>query len=308
MPIQSHKVITKGSFAILIVSLVLVACQAPPQTTEQGSTPEVELSVLAAETFLADVAQNVAGERVKVEALLPMGLDPHTYEPTPQDLVEITESKVLIVNGAGFEEWLDEYIENSGGDQLVIEASQGLLESSPRPGDPHFWLDPVNVIAYVEDIRAGLATVDPEGEQGYERNADAYIGELKALDAWITEQIAQLPAERRILVTNHESFGYFADRYGFTVIGTIIPSASTGAAPSARQLVQLVDAIKKTNAPAIFLESGSNPQLAEQVARETGVQVIEGLYTHSVSPPGGEAPSYIAMMEYNTRAIVEALE
>ena len=160
----------------------------------------------------------------------------------------------------------------------------------------------------LDDIRAGLAAVDPEGEKVFERNAEAYIAELRALDTWIKEQVAQLPEEKRILVTNHESFAYFADRYGFTVIGTIIPSASTGASPSARQLVQLVDEIKRTNAPAIFLESGSNPQLAEQVARETGVKVIDSLYTHSVSPPGGEAPSYIEMMKYNTRAIVEALK
>lgn len=294
--------------AYLIACLILVACQAPPQSVAQESVSGVDLSVLAAETFLADIAQNVVGERVKVEALLPPDLDPHTYEPMPQDLVKIENSQVLIVNGAGFEEWLDEFIQNSDGKQLVIEASEGLMESSLRPDDPHFWLDPINVIAYVENIRDGLSVVDPAGEPVYRRNAEAYIEQLKALDAWIKEQVAQLPGERRILVTNHESFGYFADRYGFTVIGTIIPSASTGASPSARQLVQLVDEIKKTNAPAIFLESGSNPQLAEQVASETGVKVIEGLYTHSVSPLGGEAPSYIDMMKYNTRAIVEALK
>lgn len=293
---------------LLLTCLALAACQATPQSPAQESTPGAELSVLAAETFLADIAQNVAGERVAVESILPLDLDPHTYEPTPQDLVKITNSQLLIVNGAGFEFWMDELIENSGGEQLVIEASEGLAESSERPGDPHFWLDPVSVITYVENIRGGLSTVDPAGEPVYRRNAAAYIDELKMLDVWIMDDVKQLPKERRILVTNHESFGYYADRYGFEIIGTIIPSASTGSSPSAQQLVQLVDEIRRTNAPAIFLESGSNPQLAEQVARETDVKVIGDLYTHSISPPDGAAPSYLDMMMYNTRTIVEALK
>jgi len=293
---------------LLLTCLALAACQATPQSPAQESTPGAELSVLAAETFLADIAQNVAGERVAVESILPLDLDPHTYEPTPQDLVKITNSQLLIVNGAGFEFWMDELIENRGGEQLVIEASEGLAESSERPGDPHFWLDPVSVITYVENIRGGLSTVDPAGEPVYRRNAAAYIDELKMLDVWIMDDVKQVPKERRILVTNHESFGYYADRYGFEIIGTIIPSASTGSSPSAQQLVQLVDEIRRTNAPAIFLESGSNPQLAEQVARETDVKVIGDLYTHSISPPDGAAPSYLDMMMYNTRTIVEALK
>jgi ABC-type Zn uptake system ZnuABC Zn-binding protein ZnuA len=254
------------------------------------------------------MAQNVAGERVRVEPLLPLGLDPHTYEPTPRDLVRIAESQVLIINGAGFEGWLEELLDNTGGGGQVIEAAEGLTESSDRPGDPHFWLDPISAITYVENIRDGLSAIDPQGQQVYHRNAEAYIEELKALDAWIMDQVEQLPAERRILVTNHESFGYYADRYGFSIIGTVIPSISTGSSPSARQLIRLVDEIEKSNAPAIFLESGANPQLADQVARETGVNVIGDLYTHSISSPDGDAPSYIAMMMYNTRTIVEALK
>ena len=305
---RTDLMIKSRPITLLLTCLALAACQATPQSPAQESTPGAELSVLAAETFLADIAQNVAGERVAVESILPLDLDPHTYEPTPQDLVKITNSQLLIVNGAGFEFWMDELIENSGGEQLVIEASEGLAESSERPGDPHFWLDPVSVITYVENIRGGLSTVDPAGELVYRRNAAAYIDELKMLDVWIMDDVKQLPKERRILVTNHESFGYYADRYGFEIIGTIIPSASTGSSPSAQQLVQLVDEIRRTNAPAIFLESGSNPQLAEQVARETDVKVIGDLYTHSISPPDGAAPSYLDMMMYNTRTIVEALK
>jgi ABC-type Zn uptake system ZnuABC Zn-binding protein ZnuA len=175
-------------------------------------------------------------------------------------------------------------------------------------GDPHFWLDPLNVVKYVENIRDGLIAADPEGQEAYIQNAAAYINQLNELDSWIKQQVSLIPEEHRLIVTNHESFGYFADRYGFRVIGTIIPSVSTGATPSAQQLARLVDHIQKTRAKAIFLETGANPQLAQQVASETGVKVITSLFSHSLTSSDGAAPTYIEMMHYNVRAIVEALK
>lgn len=175
-------------------------------------------------------------------------------------------------------------------------------------GDPHFWLDPLLVIRYVENIRDGLSAADPAGKDVYASNAAAYIEQLKQLDAEISALAAQIPAEKRLLVTNHESFGYFADRYGFQVIGTVIPSVSTGSAPSAQQLARLVERIRQTGAPAVFLETGANPQLAEQLAAETGVRVVEGLFTHSITAPDGPAPNYIEMMRYNAQAITDALK
>jgi len=162
-------------------------------------------------------------------------------------------------------------------------------------------------MAYVETIRAGLTAADPAGGELYAANAAAYTAELQALDAWIREQIETIPPERRLLVTNHESFGYFADRYGLAVGGALATSVSAGAAPSARQVAELVDQIRAPGAPAIFLEQGVNPQLAEQVAAETGAQVVTGLYTHSLTPPGGEAPTYIEMLRFNVTQIVTAL-
>jgi ABC-type Zn uptake system ZnuABC Zn-binding protein ZnuA len=175
-------------------------------------------------------------------------------------------------------------------------------------GDPHFWLDPLNVVKYVENIRDGLIAADPDGKDVYAQNAAAYISQLNELDAWIKQQVTTIPEERRLIVTNHESFGYFADRYGFTIIGTVIPSVSTGAVPSARQLARLVDRINETGAIAIFLETGSNPQLAEQIAAETGIKVVSELYTHSITDANGKAPTYIDMMKYNVEAITEALK
>jgi ABC-type Zn uptake system ZnuABC Zn-binding protein ZnuA len=210
---------------------------------------------------------------------------------------------MLIANGAGLEEWLQEVIDNAGGERQVVEAAEGLMESSDRPGDPHFWLDPNYVIHYANQLRDGFIQIDPGGEARYAENTNEFIDQLEELDAWISEQVEQIPADRRLLVTNHESFGYFADRYGFEIIGTIVPSVSTGSSPSAQQLVELVEAIRATRTGAIFLESGSNPELAEQLAREAGVTVIVDLRTQPLFPQEG----YIEMMKYNTQAIVEAL-
>jgi ABC-type Zn uptake system ZnuABC Zn-binding protein ZnuA len=277
------------------------------------------MQVVAVETFLADIVQNVAGDRLNVGVLMPLGADPHSFEPTPQDIVRVAKSDVLVVNGAGFEEFLSPLLQNAGGKRLVIEASAGLIQRTPgtgegvsrgdtHEGDPHFWLNPINVIRYVENIRDGLIQADPAGKDIYTRNAEIYIAQLNDLDSWIADQVAQIPAEKRLLVTNHESFGYFADRYGFRVIGTIIPSVSTSSSPSAKQLAALIDQIKASGVPAIFLETGSNPQLAEQIAGETGVRVVSDLYTHSVSAADGPAPTYIELMRYNAKQVVEALK
>jgi ABC-type Zn uptake system ZnuABC Zn-binding protein ZnuA len=274
--------------------------------------------VLAVETFLSDITQNVAGDRLAIEALMPVGVDPHAFEPTPTDIRKVAESQVLIANGAGVESFLQKLLENAGGERLIIEAAAGLTSRQPQAGevmnsehggnDPHFWLDPISVIKYTENIRDGLSQIDPAGKEVYARNTEAYIGKLRDLDAWITGQVEQVPEARRLLVTNHESFGYFADRYGFRVVGTVIPSVSTGASPSAQQLAQLVDRLKATKAPAVFLETGANAQLANQLAGETGITVVTDLYTHSVTEPNGNAPTYIEMMRYNVQKVVEALK
>ena len=306
----------------VLVVFALAACQGADRPDDD------RLRVIAAESFLADIAQQVAGDRLLVESLIPAGADPHTYEPIPADLVRISEADVVILNGAGFEAWLEPLLESAAGErgsgeQVVIEASAGLIsrqvdedhlddvdaaiEDSDHLVDPHFWLDPVLTIRYVENIRDGLALADPEGAQSYAENAAAYISRLKELDAWIATQVATIPAERRLLVTNHESFGYFADRYGFRVAGSILPGVSSGAMPSAQQIVQLMETIQETGAPAIFLEAGAPPEMADQIAGQTGVAVVTGLYTHSLTGKDGPVPTYLDLMRHNTDLIVAVL-
>ncbi|HSG43761.1 MAG TPA: metal ABC transporter substrate-binding protein [Anaerolineales bacterium] len=291
----------------------------PVGTTDPG--------ILTSTTFLADITRNIAGDRVPVESLLPIGADPHSYQPTPRDAAKIADSELLIINGAGYESFIESLLDNAGGERHVIIASDGI---EPRhmedhegedhdenaeagngheheAGDPHMWLDPNNVIIYVENIREALTNLDPEGGAIYKSNADAYVAELKSLDAWIIEQVAQIPQEKRLLVTNHEALGYFAERYGFTIAGTVIESFSSGASPSAGQMAGLIDQIKTSGAPAIFLDASDNDTLAQQIADETSVRVVTGLHLESLTdgPPAG---TYIDLMLHNVMLIVDALK
>ncbi|HEX2697351.1 MAG TPA: zinc ABC transporter substrate-binding protein, partial [Anaerolineales bacterium] len=209
--------------------------------------------------------------------------------------------------------WLTQELEGSGSQRLVVVASTGLTPN-PDPsgehadGDPHMWMNPLNVVQYVENIRAGLIKVDPAGKDTYTANADAYIAKLKDLDGWVKNEVAQLPSEKRLLVTNHDALGYFAQAYDFKVIGAVIPSVTTEASPSAQQLAALIDTIKSSGAPAIFLDVGENQKLAGQIASETGAKVVTDLYVESISNPDGPAPTYIDMIKHDTTVIVEALK
>jgi len=291
---------------IVILTIVGVTLSACGQPTSSSEAPVV----LASTTFLTDITRNIAGDRVKVESLLPIGADPHSYQPTPQDVAKIEQSKLLIINGAEYEHFLESLLENAGGERNIIEASSGLRlrtdAESEQGVDPHLWLDPNNVIIYVENIREGLTHFDPDGAAIYQSNADAYVAKLEALDAWIDEQVSQIPPERRLLVTNHEALGYFAERYGFTVIGAVVPSVSSDASTSAGQMAELIEQIKSSGTPAIFLDEVENPALAEQIADETGVKVVADLHLESLTD-GPPAATYIDMMKHNVTQIMNAL-
>ena len=303
-------------FFMILLALMAAGCGRP-------AAPNAPEPVIAVESFLADFTRQVAGTRLEVRSLVPFGVDPHGYEPTPQDIAAVARARLIVVNGAGLETFISKLISNAGGDRPMVEASAGLASRSAREGevleggviatgptsepDPHFWLDPVMAVRYVQNIRDALSRVDPAGEPTYGVNADAYIRQLRELDAWISGQVAAIPPEKRALVTNHESLGYFADRYGFHIVGTVIPSVSSKASPTARQLARLVDGLKKAGARAVFLEVGGSPQLARQVAQEAGIPVVTELYTHSLTDASGPAPSYLDMMRYDVKTIVEAL-
>ena len=290
---------------LFFLLLVMAAC-----SPSASSRPQTDIVILTSTTFLTDITRNVAGDRVKVESLLPVGADPHSYQPTPQDVAKIEQSKLLIINGAEYEHFLEALLENAGGERDIIEASSGLRlrtdAESEHGVDPHLWLDPNNVIIYVENIREGLTHFDPDGAAIYQSNADAYVAQLEALDTWINEHVSQIPPERRLLVTNHEALGYFAERYGFTVIGAVLPSVSSDASTSAGQMAELIEQIKSSGTPAIFLDEVENPALAQQIADETGVKIVADLHLESLTD-GPPTATYIDMMKHNVTQIVNAL-
>jgi zinc/manganese transport system substrate-binding protein len=294
----------------LTLLLLLSACGGP---TSRDASQTTTLSVLTSTTFLADMTHNIIGDRGTVESLLSPGADPHEYQAVPADVKKIVSSTIVIINGLDYDQFMQPLLENAAGTRLVVTASDGLEarqmqeENGETVTDPHMWMNPTRVIKYVENIRDGLTKADPDGADGYKANADAYISQLKELDTWITEQVAQIPEERRLLVTNHDSLGYFAEQYGFTVIGTIVPGVSSEAAPSAQQIAALIDEIKATGAPAAFLNISDNPHLADQIATETDIKVITDLYIETLSPSDGPAATYIEMMKYDVTQIVNAL-
>lgn len=285
---------------LLVLALALVSCSGV-------NAPDI----LTTSTILADVTRNVVGDRFSVGSLLPVGVDPHSYQPTAQDTAKISESKVLVINGAEYETFLSPLLESADGERPVIDASAGarlLTDAQNGTGiDPHLWLDPNNAISYVENIREGLTQFDPKGAEVYESNSNAYIAELQDLDAWINGQIAQIDPQRRVLVTNHEALGYFAERYGFRVVGAVIESFSSDASSSAEQMAALIEQIKLYEAPAIFLDASDNPQLAQQIAAETGARVVTDLHLESLTD-GAPASTYIDMMRDNVTKIIAALK
>jgi ABC-type Zn uptake system ZnuABC Zn-binding protein ZnuA len=295
----------KISLTLTLVAFFLTSCGSVPKSNDNT------LRVLASTTFLADITQNIAGERAQVESLLPIGADPHSYQAAPVDVAKIAESNLLILNGLDYETFIKPLLENAGGGKMIVESTAGLTPRKAAEGeqgvDPHMWLDPNLVVTYVENIRDGLIKVDVEGAETYKANADAYIAQLKDLDKWIVEQVNAIPVERRLLVTNHEAVGYFAERYGFEVAGSVIPSFSSNAAPSAQEMASLIDEIKKINAPAIFLDTADNNTLAKQIADETSVTIVDDLHLESLTA-GAPAATYIDMMKYNVSRIVEALK
>ena len=301
-------------FISLLTLLLLAAgtgCAAP---AGQENDNDGRLKVIATTTIVGDVVAQVGGEHVALDVLLPVGADPHSYNPAPRDVVTIANADVIFASGLGLETFLEKLIENAGSSGSLVEVSEGieLLEADSdshehEDGDPHTWTDPNNVMVWVEVIASQLSKVDPDHAADYAANAAAYIAELETLDAWVVEQVAQVPEANRKIVADHNLYSYFAARYGFTQVGAIIPGYSTLAEPSVKELAALQDTIAEVGVRAVFVGNAANPVLAERVAEDTGVELVV-LYTGSLTEAGGDAPTYVHYIKYNVGAIVGALK
>lgn len=296
-------------FAILLLLAISLDACSSPATEEAGSK---KLNVLATTSIVADVVSNVGGTAINVDYFLPLGTDPHNYDPTPQDIAKISDADIVFANGAGLEEFLEPLLESAEAQEKTVYVSQGidLIETTTKQGesrgDPHTWTDPNNVILWVNNIEQKLIETDPANNETYKDNAQSYIKQLEDLDQWIRSQVDQIPEDERLLVTDHLLFAYFADEYGFIQVGAIVPGYSTMAQPSAQDLANLEDAVKKYGVKAIFVGNTVNPELAQRIAEDTNTKLVF-VYTGSLSEPGGEADTYIHYMQYLTNAIVENL-
>jgi len=281
------------------------------------------LPVLASFSILADLTREVGGDRVRVDSLVGPGQDAHVFEPSPADARRVAAARAIVVVGLGFDPWLDRLARAAHFRGQRILASEGIRTLKARPhkhghdhghghhhhhhgdADPHIWQDPKRVQVMVRRIAAGLGNVDPAGRAGYEANAARYSERLEALHAWVERELAPIPREGRRIVTSHDAFAYFGERYGVTFLAP--QGVTSRGEPSAQQIAALVQQIRRERIRALFLEGQANPRILEQVAREAGVRIGGTLYADALSPPDGPAPTYEALIRHNTRMIVEAL-
>lgn len=323
---------TSATVVILALALssAVTGCGSAQPLPAASPVSGDRLQVVATTTIAGDVVRQVGGELVDVHVLLPVGADPHGFQPKPQDIARVAEADMIVVNGLGLEEFLERMLQSAGGAARTVDLSQGITPRKldaghAEPGtaehdeteagedhegegvDPHVWTDPNNVRQWVATIAAALAETDPARAETYRANAESYDRELQALDAWIAGQVAQVPEANREMVVDHDVFGYFADRYGLATVGTVVPGFSTVAEPSAQELAALEDAIRQLNARAVFVGTTVNPSLARRVAGDTGTQLVT-VYTGSLGEPDGEAGTYLDYLRYNTQQIVDALK
>jgi ABC-type Zn uptake system ZnuABC Zn-binding protein ZnuA len=323
---MSHSApISRRSFARMAA---LLAVPITPMTlvSRSGAQEGTPLKVAASFSILADWVSNVSGDAVEVTPVVSTGGDAHTFDPDPATVANIAGAEVIFAIGAGFEGWLADMVEASGNSAPIIEVTEGMTlitgededehdheaddhGHDDSEGDPHVWGNVGSAIIAVELIRSTLAEVDPDRADTYQANADAYTTKLEELDAAIRKQVATIPEENRKLVTSHDTFAYYAEAYGFEVVGTALGSISTESGdPSAGDIAELVESIRDTGVPAIFAENVVNPALMQSLADEAGVELAPTLYSDALGEEGSEGATYIDMMTYNTETIVTALQ
>lgn len=270
--------------------------------------------ILCTTSIVGDIVRQIAGEDIDVLVLLGPDTDPHSFQPRPQDLVALQRADLVFINGLDLEAGLSDILESIEDHVISLSADlPGLLSTDAEVHDgdhgaydPHVWFDPTLVSVWVDIILDQLGQLVPSLKSEFQGRAATYQSNLAALDAWIQSTLEEIPADRRLLVTDHHAYGYFARRYGFKQVGTVFPGLSTLSEPSARELAELVSTIESLDIPAIFVGMTVNPSLAQQIALDTGTQVVF-MYTGALSDPNGPAGTYLDFMRYTANAILEGL-
>ncbi len=332
-----HKIYFATRIAIGLMLLLLAACSgtaatpATPmtsQTTDSTSQPAPigsgeaatvaavplatgeKLQVAATTSMIGDIVAQIGGDQIALFTLMGSGVDPHSYTPTPQDLRTLNDVDLIFINGLHLEEGLEDLLDQTDAQQVSVNTNVALLANSEADAhganDPHTWQSVTNVKQWVTTIAQSLSSADPANAATYGNAAATYQAALDALDQELRTKIATIPAAQRKLVTDHESFNYFARDYGLTIVGALIPSLSSLAGSNAQALAALQDQIKAEGVPAIFVGTTMNPSLAEQIAGDLHIAVVP-LYSDALSDSNGPAATYLDFMRYNVEAIVTAL-
>jgi zinc/manganese transport system substrate-binding protein len=293
---------------LVLAGLIGAACS--------GKTAEPD-QVVVTTTVLGDIVASITAPcDGEPQVLMAVGQDPHSFQASAAQAAAVRSARLTVANGLGLEEGLGSLLEAAASDGIPVLEIAEQLDPIPFTGttadddvlDPHVWLDPARMADAVTVIGASLAAVDPDNSDCYTDAAATYREQILETDAEIERTLAPIPTDHRILVTNHGSLGYFADRYGFEILGTIIPGGSTLAEPSPKELAELVEAIRQVGVDAIFVDSTQPQKLAEAVSKEVGypVQVV-GIYTGSLGPAGSGAETYPTMLATNADRIADAL-
>jgi zinc/manganese transport system substrate-binding protein/manganese/iron transport system substrate-binding protein len=306
-----------SALAAVLVAGSAAACGDSGSGSDASTGTGHKVKVVATTTQVADFTRNIGGGKVAVTQILKPNVDPHDYEPSPADVQAVAQADLVVKNGLGYERWLEQLISSAGFRGTIVDTSQGVqirkgdLSEEQKAGDPHIWHNPQNVKIMCANIEKALAAEDAADAGTYEANRMAYDSKLDALDAEISSKINTLPADQRKLVTNHDAFGYYVDRYHLTFVGAIIPSFDTSAELSAKQVSDIVAKIKSAGVKAIFSESTLPPKTAQAIGGEAGVKVAAGedsLYSDTLGPAGSAGATYLQMERHNTDTIVSALK
>ena len=306
-----------------VIRKLLAASIAGAALLSGASFAAEPVPVVASFSILGDLVRVVGGERVSVITLVGPDEDAHVFEPKPTDAKTLVQSRLLIVNGLGFEPWAQKLAKSAGYKGETVVASRGVKplvmaeeDAHGEKGhkdkghhhdeaDPHAWQNPHNVVLYTRNIAAALAKVDPAGATAYQTNANAYVKELQALDTWAKAQFAAIPADKRKAITSHDAFGYLAAQYQIKFLAP--QGVSTDAEPSAREVAQLIRQIPRERIKAVFVENMSNPKLLAQLGKDAGVTVGPALFVDALSAAGGRADSYLKLMRHNVTQLAAGM-
>lgn len=295
----------------LLVLLSLASVMAAPVVAQP-------LPVVTSFSILADLVKVIGGSHVEVTSLVGPNADAHVFDPTPADAKRLADAKLVVINGLGFEGWMDRLIKSSGYRGSVTVASRGVKtiqeaaghghqhgHSHSHAADPHAWQNPLNVKQYVQNIRLALAAAKPAAAQEFEQRAQAYSRDLDALDQSIRERLKPIPVAQRRIVTSHDAFGYFAAAYNVKFYP--LQGLSTGSEPSAADVVRIIDQIKKNKVTAIFVENISDARVLERITKESGARIGGTLYADALSEPGTAVDTYLKLIEHNAATMIKGL-